>query len=179
MAQFFHILVLYIATGVAPAAVEDADETVHGRAEIMTLSEIIERCSRLEVAERRHQNETYSELVFYNKEIDEWNRILSEVLGPPVKSAGNKPTKDHVRLTQEYGGILTNQTLFVREFDDVTVMAMFWPWGNGKHTTLKMALLEKQKKEVNASSPKMRSCFSALRTALAKTLFHKTSQEPV
>jgi len=145
----------------------------------MTLSEIIERCSRLEVAERRHQNETYSELVFYNKEIDEWHRIFSEALGPPVKPAGEKPAKDLVRLTQEYGGILTGQTLFVREFDDVTVMAMFWPWGDGKHTTLKMALLEKEKQEVNTSTPKAGLSFAALRKALGRVLFQKPSQKPV
>jgi hypothetical protein len=157
----------------------DGNKTVHGRVEIMTLREILDRCSLLEVEERRHQKEAYSELVFHNKDINEWHRILSEALGPPAKPAGKNPTKDLLRLTQEYGGILTGQTLFAKEFDDITVIAMFWPWGNGKHTTLKMAVLEKRKQEVDTSPPKARSSFAALRTALGKVLFHKPSQKPV
>jgi hypothetical protein len=161
---------------VIPVAVDDGNETVYGRVEIMTLREIVEKCSLLEVEERRHQDETYSELVFFNKEVDEWNRILSETLGPPVKPPGINPTKDLVRLTQEYGGIRTDQTLFVKEFDDVTVMAMFWPWGDSKHTTLKMALIEKQRQQVSNSAPK---AGLSLRAVLAKVLFHKPSQKPV
>ena len=144
-----------------------------------TLREIIERCSLLEVAERRHQDETYCELVFYNREIDAWHTVFSEALGPPVKPAGQEPTKEVLRLTQAYGGIRTRQTLFVREFEDVTVVAMFWPWEDDEHTTLKMALLEKEKEEVAASAPKPRLRFAALRTALGKALFHKPSQKPV
>ena len=80
---------------------EAVNKTVHGRVEIMTLREILERCSPLEVAEQRHEDENYSELVFLNKEIDEWHRVLSEALGAPAKPAGEKPTKDIVRLTEE------------------------------------------------------------------------------
>jgi hypothetical protein len=157
----------------------DGKKTVQGRVEIMTLREIVEKCSLLEVEERRHQDETYGELVFCNKGIDDWHRIISEALGTPVKPAGNKPAKDLVRLTEEYGGIRTDQTLFMREFDDVTVMAMFWPWGDGKHTTLKMILLENKKQEVTTSPPKGGLSFAALRVAIGKVLFHKPSQEPV
>jgi len=141
----------------------------------MTLREIFERCSTLRVQERRHQDETYGELVFYNEEIDEWERILSEVLGPPVKPAGTRPTKDLLQLTENYGGIQTGQTLFMREFDDFTVIAMFWPWQDGTHTTLKIALLKKQKEHVNISSPKAGSGFATL----GDILFHKPSQKPV
>jgi hypothetical protein len=179
LAQFFHILVGCVAIGAAPVAMGGGNKTLHGRVEIMMLREIIERCSLLEVEERRHQAETYNELVFFNKEIDEWHRIFSEVLGPPAKPAGEKPTREQVRLTKEYGGILMGQTLFVREFDDVTVIAMFWPWGDGKHTTLKMILLEKRKQEVTSSSPKEGLSFAALRMAIGKVLFHKPSQKLV
>ncbi|MBW1859412.1 MAG: hypothetical protein JRI70_04880 [Deltaproteobacteria bacterium] len=141
----------------------------------MTLKEIIERCSMLRVQERRHQDETYGELVFYNEEVDEWHRIFSELLGPAVKPAEMKPTKDMLQLTEDYGGIQTGQTLFMREFDDLTVIAMFWPWQDDTHTTLKIALLKKQKEEVNISSPKAGSGF----VTLGDVLFHKPSQKPV
>ena len=153
--------------------------TEHGSVEMTTLKEIIERCSVLSIEERRHQEESYCEIVFYNREIDAWHSVLSEALGPPVKPAGNKPAEDMARLTQAYGGIRTGQTLFVREFEGVTVMAMFWPWEDGKHTTLKMAVLEKDKEEVAPSSSKTRWRFAGLRTAPGQAFFHKPSQKPV
>ena len=107
----------------------------------MTLREIIEKCSTLSVHEERCITDEYGELVFYNREIDEWKKILADIFGPAIKPAGVKPTKHDLNLTNDYGGIRVDQTLFKKEFDDYTVIAMFWPWGNNTHTTLKMALL--------------------------------------
>jgi len=109
----------------------------------MTLKEIIEKCSKLSVYEQRYITGDYDELVFYNREIDKWNKIFTAVLGPPIKPAGVEPTKDDLRLTRDYGGIDDNQTLFKKEFDDVTVIAMFWPWGDDIHTTLKIIFLKR------------------------------------
>ena len=109
----------------------------------MTLKEIIEKCSKLSVYEQRDITDEYDELVFYNREIDEWNKIFIVILGQPTKPAGVKPTKDDLRLVEDYGGIDDNQTLFKKEFDDVTVIAMFWPWGDDVHTTLKIAFLKR------------------------------------
>jgi len=109
----------------------------------MTLHEIIEKCRMLGIDEERHSSNTYHELVFYREEIDKWNTVLSGVLGPAIKPEGKAPAKDHQRLTKEYGGIWADQTLFKGEFEDATVIAMFWPWEDGIHVTLKMALLVK------------------------------------
>jgi hypothetical protein len=109
----------------------------------MTLHEIIEKCRMLGVDEERYSSDRYHELVFYQEEIDKWKIVLSGVLGPAIKPGGEKPTKDHERLTKEYGGIWSDQTLFKGEFEGVTVIAMFWPWEDGIHVTLKMALLQK------------------------------------
>ncbi len=107
----------------------------------MTLREIIGKCSTLPVYEERCITDEYGELVFYNREVDEWKKILADIFGPAIKPAGVEPTKDDLHLTKEYGGIWVDQTLFKREFGDYTVIAMFWPWGNNIHTTLKMASL--------------------------------------
>jgi hypothetical protein len=107
----------------------------------MTLREIVEKCSILSVCEKRCITDEYGELVLYNREIDEWNKILADIFGPAIKPAGVKPTKDDLHLTKDYGGIWVDQTLFQKDFDDVTVIAMFWPWKDNIHTTLKMALL--------------------------------------
>ncbi|MBL7196503.1 MAG: hypothetical protein ISS47_00235 [Candidatus Omnitrophica bacterium] len=109
----------------------------------MTLKEIIDKCSELEVSEKRCISNEYDELVFYNKQTDEWNKIFTDILGPAIKPAGVKPTVDDLDLTKDYGGIYENQTIFKKDFDDVSVIAMFWPWQDNIHTTLKVVLLKK------------------------------------
>ena len=104
----------------------------------MLLKEIVEKCSGLGIYEKRNITNDYVELVFYNKEQDEWNRIFTDILGSAIKPTGLEPTEDDLRLAKDYGGIRINQTLFKKEFDGVTIIAMFWPWQDGMHTTLKM-----------------------------------------
>jgi hypothetical protein len=137
----------------------------------MTLREIVERCSMLEVDEERSHSDKYRELVFYKQEMDAWERIIAEVLGPAVKPPGKKPTKDHLRLTKDYGGIWDGQTLFKKDFNGVTVIAMFWPWQDGIHATLKIALLERPKPELKLSAPMARVPSAGLRAWLGKSLF--------
>jgi hypothetical protein len=107
----------------------------------MTLKEIIKKCRTLSISELRRNSDEFCELVFYNEDIDGWNTIFADILGHPVKPPGIEPTEDDQHLTRDYGGTRVDQTVFRKEFDDVTVMAMFWPWQDGIHTTLKMALL--------------------------------------
>lgn len=109
----------------------------------MMLRELMDKFSSLDISEKRSISDEYVELVFYNKEVDEWSRIFSDAFGVPVKPAGVQPTEEDLSLTKEYGGILENQTLFKKEFDNVIAIAMFWPWQNGTLTTLKVALLNK------------------------------------
>ncbi|MDB4349505.1 hypothetical protein OAA99_00965 [Omnitrophica bacterium] len=109
----------------------------------MILEKIIKRCDALSVYEERCASDEYYEIVFYTKDTDEWNKIFINVFGHPIKPAGARPTKHDLRLTKNYKGVYDNQTLFKKEFDDVTVIAMFWPWEDGNFTTLKMAVLRK------------------------------------
>lgn len=108
----------------------------------MTIKDISDKLSSLKVYEQRELTDTYNELVFCNAEKDAWYAIIAEVLGPAVKPAGTKPAKDDLKLTDEYGGIFANQTLFKKAVDGVTVVAMFWPWQDDEHTTLKIALVK-------------------------------------
>ena len=109
----------------------------------MTLEEISERYKNLNICEKRAETAEYCELVFYNKETDDWNKVIASSFGPSIKSAKVKPTKQDVLLTEEFGGICDNQTLFKKEADGAVAIAMFWPWQDDVHTTLKIALLKK------------------------------------
>lgn len=109
----------------------------------MTLEDLSERYSNLNICEKRTTTAEYCELVFYSKETDDWNKVIASFLGPPIKVAGVKPAKHDMHLTEEFGGICDNQTLFKKESDGTVVIAMFWPWQDAAHTTLKTALLRK------------------------------------
>lgn len=105
------------------------------------LKEISEKCSALDIYEKRGANDKYCELVVNNKEINECEKIFTDILGPAAKGPKIKPTKEDARLTREYGGIQPNQTLFKKEFAGLIVIAMLWPWQDNAHTTLKIALV--------------------------------------
>lgn len=109
----------------------------------MKLNEITDCCSHLEIYEKRMDNEDFFELVFYNKDLDEWNRILTAFLDAPVKPVGQHPSEKDLHLTKNTGSIRIEQTLFEKDYEDCTVIAKFWPWKNNKNTTLRMALLNK------------------------------------
>jgi len=107
------------------------------------IKKVIELCSNLSIHETRCVSDKYSEIVFLNKEKDKWDKKISEIFGSPVKPAGTKPTKGDSKLAKKYGGIYANQTLFKKEVDDGIIIAMYWPWQDNAHTTLKIAQLEK------------------------------------
>lgn len=107
----------------------------------MTAKDIIKKCSRLEVYEQRVVKDDYAELVFYTKDTAQWEKNIIGSLGPTIKSAETKPTKNALNLTKDHGGIWDNQTLFGKEFDGFSAIAMFCPWQDGEHTTLKIVFL--------------------------------------
>ncbi len=109
----------------------------------MNLKQVFEQLSSLAIEEERSVSEDYLEIVFLNKEFSNWDKALSGILGPAVKPAGQAPTSEDDALTSEFGGIFDNQTLFKKDMDGKCVIAMFWPWQDKEHTTLKMALLKK------------------------------------
>jgi hypothetical protein len=109
----------------------------------MPIKELFSKISHLELYQNRVQTDDYCELVFYNRDSADWHQILTDTLGDARKHAGITPDASDMDLTRQSGGIRTDQTLFEKKTDDWTVIAKFWPWKDGLHTTLKMALLRK------------------------------------
>ena len=105
------------------------------------LKDIIGKVKTLEIHEERTITDSYCEVVFKNTELDKWTNMLAESLGDPVKPAGMKPAKDDLKVTKDFNGIYVNQTLYKKQMDGATVVAMLWPWGSGDLTTLKLAVL--------------------------------------
>ncbi len=107
----------------------------------MKLRDITDCCVHLDVEEKRCEREDLYELVFFDKDLTEWERILSAFLGPPIKPSGTVPTERDLELTGGTGSIRIEQTLFEKKFEHETIIAKFWPWKDGSHITLRMALL--------------------------------------
>ena len=107
------------------------------------LKEIMEKFGKLGICEKRSITDKYVELIFYMEELREWEIMLAAILGPPLKPAGTRPSMAHRRMTKNYGKITTDQVLFFKNFGNVVMIAMLWPWKDGAHVTLKMALSSK------------------------------------
>lgn len=109
----------------------------------MEIKEIIERCKEFEVFQQRKVNDNYAEIVMYTEGILKWSMIFNEILGIPVSPAGFNPTPEDTQITKDYGGIFAEQTLYKKDFPENTIIAMFWPWQDGKRITVKVAILAK------------------------------------
>ncbi len=107
------------------------------------LRDIMAAAEDLGVHEQRERGEDYCELVVYSRDTRKWENILSGILGPPAKPAGSAATREDDEITGQFGGITGEQTLFKKEGSEGTAIAMFWPWQDGEHTTLKMAVIKK------------------------------------
>ncbi|MBW2325801.1 MAG: hypothetical protein JRF45_04745 [Deltaproteobacteria bacterium] len=92
----------------------------------MKIQEITEKFGNLKIFEKRCINDAYAEIVF------------------AVKPSGLEPSKNHKKVADAFGGIFFNQTLFQKNYDDMMIVAMFWPWQNGKQVTLKIAATRKK-----------------------------------
>jgi len=112
----------------------------------MRFDDILFQARDLGVHERRSLSAEYCELVFFSRDLDAWYRILSSALGEPRKPPGQEPTVSDLDLTHKTGGIRINQTLFEKDFGEETIIAKIWPWDDGEHMTLKMAVLINQRK---------------------------------
>jgi len=110
---------------------------------VTTVKAIIDKCTMQSVHEVRHITDEYGEFVVFNTGMEELTKVFVDLLGAPQKPAGVKPSDDDLTLTEGYGGIRINQTLFKRVFEDFILVAMYWPWEDGVRTTVKMAHLRK------------------------------------
>ncbi|HLF17290.1 MAG TPA: hypothetical protein VI749_00140 [Candidatus Omnitrophota bacterium] len=106
----------------------------------MDLAKIMGKCSTLTVFEQRSSTANYNELVFSYRDLQAWQKILEQELGPAVKPAGEKPSPEDQKIAESFGGIYANQMLFRKDTSEGTVIAMFWPWSDEEHVTLKLAL---------------------------------------
>ena len=108
----------------------------------MKLSDVIEKFADLKIHAKRAATDDYYEAVFYSRDTAEWDKVIVNILGFAVKPSKDNPSKEDLRITDAYGGIEAGQTLFKKDFEGHSIIAMFWPWQDQAHTTLKIAILK-------------------------------------
>ena len=106
----------------------------------MTLKEFKEKCQGLKFEEERSFSDDYGEFVIAASEIEQWYKKFEEIFGQPKNKQGAQPAKEDLALSHDYGGIRANQVLYKRDFEKGSVLAMFWPWGDGSLITLKVII---------------------------------------
>lgn len=104
------------------------------------LFEILKKCEGLHVQQEREVAEKHIELIIGRNDMTEWMNRFAQEVGEPAKNEGEKPTEEHLQMTEPYGGINKFQVLFHKATDQGEVIIMFWPWGDDEHVTLHMVL---------------------------------------
>ncbi len=110
----------------------------------MNVNDVLQRCSHLKSEGGSDISEDYVEREILIKDIEQWEEILTDMLGPPAKKAGDETTQFFFNLTVNYGGILDDQTLFYKKFNGTSIIAMIWPWKDKNEVTLKIACLKEE-----------------------------------
>ncbi len=111
---------------------------VHKGDRLMSIKEMIEKCGKLNFYEKRTLTDDCGDFVVLNEEMEKLNQHLAKYLNPPIKPAGVAPTKADIKLTNYYGGIQKQQTLYLKNNKQDAILAMCWPWSNGSYITIKM-----------------------------------------
>lgn len=105
----------------------------------MNVSDVLKRCNHLKVEEKNDISQDFVERVFLKGDIEQWEAILTNILGPPVKQLGEKTTQFFSDLTINYGGLQDDQILFYQKCEENSMIAMLWPWKDNNQVTLKIA----------------------------------------
>ena len=106
----------------------------------MTFAELMRDIKSIPLDEIREEGEEYFECVLGRKHLASLYPFLELFFGPPFKPPGIKPTGAADDYTKNYGGILTQQTLYYTERDGLSHCGMIWPWNTGERATVKLAL---------------------------------------
>lgn len=103
----------------------------------MTLTEFYAGLAGLEQFESRSADENLVDVVFEAKDAAAWQARLESLMGPPLKPAGQSPDSRVKKIAKSLGGIRNEQTLFSQTCGELFLIAVFWPWQNGRCTTCK------------------------------------------
>ena len=101
----------------------------------------------LKLEELRKESETYFEVVILKATLEAIEKSLLKFLGSPVGQSQNQISAAMRKAVDEFGGVMSEQTLYFAENDCGVVFAMLWPWQDGNHITVKIIAAKNKKEE--------------------------------
>jgi hypothetical protein len=112
----------------------------------MELIDLLTQLKHLDYSQKKYHVDSlgeYVQLVFNPDHLQTWLDAISKLLGPPIKTEEQPVTEDILRLTENVGEIFDHQTLYYREIEGQSVMAMLWPWSSQEAITLKIMIFNR------------------------------------
>src|SRR5690348_2320796 len=111
----------------------------------MTYPEFVEETKKIQFWEKRVDSPNLQEFVISQENLKIFTPVLESYFGPPLKPAGQNPSREATAYSAPYGGIQKNQTLYFRDSGEFAHCVMLWPWSDGKLVTVKMTQVPKKK----------------------------------
>lgn len=105
---------------------------------LRTLEDIMRRAKKISHEQTRRESEDYLEMVMYRQSLQEVEQLFQDYFGQALKNAGQEAHERAVEVTNRYGGISQDQTLYYTSRENMNQMAMVWPWADGKRVTVKI-----------------------------------------
>lgn len=104
----------------------------------ITFGELLQQIKKVHLEEKRTDLPEWLEVVVDKGHLEEMRPILENYFGPPLKPAGQAPSREARKIVEGLGGVRPNQTLYHAEKNGAAYLAMFWPWEDGILTTVKI-----------------------------------------
>ncbi|MFH1191278.1 MAG: hypothetical protein V1670_03680 [Candidatus Omnitrophota bacterium] len=82
--------------------------------------------------------DNFFEGVIVGQELDKLNGQLRSLLGEPVYPSKNRLAFKVRQTVDGFGGVMPGQTLYYKDLGTDGILAMLWPWKDGKRTTVKI-----------------------------------------
>jgi len=105
----------------------------------MSFSELKEGLKDVLFDEARKDTDNYFEAVILSPQLKELTDRLKNFFGLPVYPSESKLSSQAEKAIEEFGGVMSGQTLYYWNKGNDVVFAMLWPWQDGEHITLKIA----------------------------------------
>lgn len=103
----------------------------------MTFDDLIKEVQGTQCQVRTAETD-YLEVVAQNVLLGGVSAVLKKYFGEAFKPEGSDPSAEAITYAEPYGGIMKNQTMYLRQSESASEAAFLWPWGNGTATTLKI-----------------------------------------
>ncbi|MDP3041731.1 MAG: hypothetical protein Q8N62_03235 [Candidatus Omnitrophota bacterium] len=82
--------------------------------------------------------DNFFEGVIIQQELAKLNGQLKSLLGDPVYPSENKLAHKVRQSVDGFGGLMPGQTLYYKDLGADSILAILWPWKDGKRTTVKI-----------------------------------------